>query len=47
LDEATRMEAKAGKQTASLVGWIGSELALNFARQRLDNIMIIKKSCKS
>ncbi|WP_157977817.1 hypothetical protein [Paraburkholderia kururiensis] len=45
LNEASRMEANVGKQTKNFVGWTGSELTLNFARQRLDNILLIRKSC--
>jgi hypothetical protein len=47
LSEASRMESAAGKQAANMAGWIGSELSLNFARQRLDNVLLIQNSCKS
>ncbi|WP_233834684.1 hypothetical protein [Paraburkholderia sp. ZP32-5] len=47
LTEASHMESMIEKQTANLTGWIGSELSLNFARQRLANVSLINKSCKS
>jgi hypothetical protein len=33
------------KTANNLTGWIGSELELNFAHQRLDNIQLICKLC--
>ncbi|MFD1561466.1 hypothetical protein ACFSHT_38450 [Paraburkholderia silviterrae] len=47
LSEAARMEVNVGKQASNLVGWVGSEMALNFARQRLDNILLIQRSCRT
>ncbi|CAM2172508.1 hypothetical protein PSAC2689_200058 [Paraburkholderia sacchari] len=46
LNEASKLERDVEKQSSSLIAWVGSELALNLARQRLDNIILIKKSCK-
>lgn len=45
LAEASRMERSVEKSAASHIGWLGNELAINFARQRLINVEIIKNRC--
>ncbi|MBB5406187.1 hypothetical protein HDG34_000102 [Paraburkholderia sp. HC6.4b] len=46
LSEASRMEGGVENKANNLIGWVGSELTLNFARQRLDNLGIIMGTCK-
>jgi hypothetical protein len=46
LSEASRMEGDVENKANNLIGWVGSELTLNFSRQRLDNLRIIESTCK-
>ncbi|WP_322063377.1 hypothetical protein, partial [Paraburkholderia sp. J63] len=46
LSEATHMDGDISQKANDIPGWIGSELALNFAKQRLDNLRLIQQSCK-
>jgi hypothetical protein len=45
LQSALHMEADLQEKTGALPGWAGSELALNLARQRLDNVRLLLGSC--
>jgi hypothetical protein len=40
------MDGDVSQKANDIPGWIGSELALNFAKQRLDNLRLIQQSCK-
>lgn len=46
LNEASQMEANTGKQAENMAGWVVNELSLSFARQRLENVLLIQKSCQ-
>lgn len=46
LQSALHMEADLQEKASALPGWAGSELALNLARQRLDNVRLLLGSCK-
>lgn len=46
LDDASRMESDISDNADSLPGWVGSEMKLNLAKQRLDNVGLIRGSCK-
>lgn len=46
LEDALRMDGDISVKADGLPGWIGSEMKLNFARQRLDNLGLIRESCK-
>ncbi|MBP0594359.1 hypothetical protein J8I87_32785 [Paraburkholderia sp. LEh10] len=46
LSDAMHMESDVAQKANDILGWAGSELALSFARQRLDNLGLIRQSCK-
>jgi len=46
LSAATNMDSDISQKANDVPGWTGSELELNFAKQRLDNLMLIRQSCK-
>jgi hypothetical protein len=46
LEDASRMDGDISDKADGLPGWVGSEMKLNFAKQRLDNLGLIRESCK-
>lgn len=46
LTDAIHMESDVAQRASDTPGWTGSELALKFARQRLDSLQLIRQSCK-
>lgn len=45
LEDASRMEQYTVEVADRLPGWIGSEMKLNFAKQRLINLQLIAARC--
>lgn len=46
LSAASRVANDVVQKANNLTGWIGGDLSLNFARQRLENLKLIQQSCK-
>ena len=46
LEDALRMDGDISDKADGLPGWLGSEMKLSFARQRLENLGLIRESCK-
>lgn len=46
LDDAKQMENDLTQKADSFTGWVGSEMRLNFAKQRVDTIKLIRETCK-
>jgi hypothetical protein len=46
LSKASRMEKDVGDKSQDLIGWTASALALNFAKQRVENLKVMVDTCK-